>query len=429
MDQLPLAIPLTPETAVELNIQAAKAFQPRAPISSREFFAGRWEQLTTLADAVSQKGLHIIVFGERGVGKTSLSNIVEPLLQVMEERPGVKAPDRLVVKVNVNHGDTFSAAWTRVFEEVSWMADKPLLGLSGHAEKERISLKTAFKISDAPTIDEIRRALAVMGGSVFIFDEFDRGNASIRTAFTDLIKALSDYSVDSTIVLVGVSDTIDHLINDHASIVRALVQIQLPRMKEKELGEILEKASKVLGVNFDPEASSLIVRMSQGLPHYTHLIGLHSTREAVNRLSRLIEVRDVHASFEKAVKQAVQSIQEKYLRAVHSAHKDALYKEVLTACAIASSAAKDALGYFHPSDIIAPLSAILGRTNVIVATFQKHINEFTEADRGSVLERHGMPRAYRYRFHDPLLPPYIFMHCVAEGTLESQKLQHLTNPS
>jgi hypothetical protein len=264
--------------------------------------------------------------------------------------------------------------------------------------------------------------------SVFIFDEFDRGSAELRTTFTDLIKALSDYAVDSTIVIVGVSDTVDQLIRDHASIVRAVVQIQLPRMNERELAEILEKGSKVLNVRFDKAAASLIVRMSQGLPHYTHLIGLHATREAANRRSRIIEIADVHSSFQKAVKQAVQSIQERYLKATHSAQKDALFDKVILACSVASSSAKDALGYFHPTDVVQPLATVLHRSNIVIATFQKHINEFCEKERGPVLEREGMPRAYKYRFRDPLLPPYIFMTAVADGSINMIQLKEFTSP-
>jgi hypothetical protein len=94
----------------------------------------------------------------------------------------------------------------------------------------------------------------------------------LRGSFTDLLKALSDYAVDSTIVVVGVSDTVDDLIRDHASIVRAVVQAQLPRMNRSELTEILSKGAQTLGITFEPHAAELIVRMSQGLPHYTHLI-------------------------------------------------------------------------------------------------------------------------------------------------------------
>src|SRR5690242_18223719 len=118
--------------AGELSIAVGKVFQPRAPISTRELFAGRWEQCTAIVDAVNQKGLHVIIFGERGVGKTSLSNVLDPLLEVLErdEKTGINPNPRLVVKVNVHQGDTFSDVWNRVFEEVSWVENKPTLGMN-----------------------------------------------------------------------------------------------------------------------------------------------------------------------------------------------------------------------------------------------------------------------------------------------------------
>lgn len=412
----------------ELSIKAANVFHPRRPISTREFFAGRWEQLTTIADAVSQSGLHIIIFGERGVGKTSLANIIDPLLQVLESGmpSSARGEPRLIVKVNAIDGDQFGDIWKRAFDEVTWVNERPTIGFVATTIDNRVTLRQALGIPESPSMDDVRRALGILKRSVFIFDEFDRGSANIKKAFTDLIKTVSDYSIDSTIVIVGVSDTIDELIRDHTSIVRSITQIQLPRMAERELEDIIEKAAKALGVEFSPEAVALVVRISQGLPHYTHLVGLHATRETLNRLSTHVEVEDVHRSFKKAVKQAIQSIQSKHLQAVRSAHKDALYNEVLLACAIASSTVKDALGYFHPSDVVDPLSVILRRDNVQIATFQKHINEFCEMARGPILHRHGKPRAYKYRFIDPLLPPYVFMTSVSDGRIDSKSLAELT---
>lgn len=415
------------QEALDLAISAAGIFQPRSPISAREFFAGRWEQLTTVADAVAQKGLHIVIFGDRGVGKTSLANVVGPVLQVMEDRISKrKDGPRLVAKVNTHYGDKFGDVWARIFEEVSWVENKPVFGLSSDVTAVRNSLKEAFRVSDDPTIDEVRRTLAAIPGSVFIFDEFDRGSAELRIVFTDLIKALSDYAVDSTIILVGVSDTIDHLIRDHASIVRAVVQVHLPRMAERELADILEKGSKALNIQFSPDAAGLIVRMSQGLPHYTHLIALHGVRHAAEGRSRLVEIHDVQQSVTKAITQAVQSIQDIYLKAIHSTRRDALYDTVILACAAASSSAKDALGYFHMADVTEPLKAILDREKLTVATFKNHIKEFCEEDRGRVLERVGTPRSYKYRFKDPLLPPYIFMTSLAEGIIDTDQLTEIT---
>jgi hypothetical protein len=361
-------------------------------------------------------------------GKTSLANVVAPLLSVMEKDfKGRSVQPRLVVKVNVHQGDGFSTVWNRVFGEISTVENTPVIGINPQPIGKQVPLKSAFGISEEPTIDEVRRTVSLLPRAVFIFDEFDRGSVKLRTQFTDLIKALSDYAVDCTIVVVGVSSTVDELIGDHASIVRAVVQIQLPRMNERELGEILEKGSAVLGIQFQPKASNLIIRMSQGLPHYTHLIGLHATRCAVNRRSRVIQVEDVQGSFAKAISQSIQSTQTTYLTAVHSAHKDALYDKVILACAVASASAKDNLGYFHSSDVIAPMSQILDRPAVPIAAFQRHIHEFCEKPRAEILEKAGVPRAYKYRFRDPLLPSYVFMKAIAEGLINPDRFAELVS--
>jgi hypothetical protein len=88
--------------------------------------------------------------------------------------------------------------------------------------------------------------LAKIPGSVFIIDEFDRAAPDTSLALTDLIKALSDFAVDSTVVVVGVADTVDQLISDHASVSRAMVQVLLPRMEVTELDEILINAENSL---------------------------------------------------------------------------------------------------------------------------------------------------------------------------------------
>jgi putative ribosome biogenesis GTPase RsgA len=49
-------------------------FSPAAPINSASLIAGRQEQISQLTDAVFENGRHAILFGERGVGKTSLAN-------------------------------------------------------------------------------------------------------------------------------------------------------------------------------------------------------------------------------------------------------------------------------------------------------------------------------------------------------------------
>ena len=72
------------ERAEQLARRAATVFQPRTPIATKELFAGRWPELTEISDAVHQTGLHVVIYGERGVGKTSLANVISPTIWVMD---------------------------------------------------------------------------------------------------------------------------------------------------------------------------------------------------------------------------------------------------------------------------------------------------------------------------------------------------------
>ena len=162
---------ITPEEARRVAIQAGQVFQPRTPISTRELFAGRWDPLTAVADAVGQVGLHVVIYGERGVGKTSLANIISPVLHVFDSPEGAEAaevePSRLVVKVNAHQSDTFSQIWRRALDEVSLDEERAVLGFFAHKvpETQRVAPREASNIPDEPDIDDIRRVLSTTAQS------------------------------------------------------------------------------------------------------------------------------------------------------------------------------------------------------------------------------------------------------------------------
>ena len=278
-----------------------------------------------------------------------------------------------------------------------------------------LTTSESFSLGVNITIDDVRRVLSHAPGAVFIVDEFDQAPRSVSKDFTELIKTLSDLVIDCTIVLVGVAETVQNLIEDHASISRAVSQISLKRMSQEELRLVITKAEVALGIAFAPEAAHLIVDVSQGLPHYTHLIGLHAVRSAARRCSlQQVDLDDVLDAMKKAVKQAEQTVTEKHSTATHSSQKNALYRPVLLACALAATQSHDALGYFSPSAVVDPLQKIL-RKPVTIAMFTNHIREFCEEKRGAILERDGQPWGYRFRFRDPLLVPFVFMDGVEGG--------------
>ena len=65
----------TPTDWQAKRFEANQLFTPSTPINVADLFAGRQDQLSRIVDAVGERGRHVILYGERGVGKTSLSQI------------------------------------------------------------------------------------------------------------------------------------------------------------------------------------------------------------------------------------------------------------------------------------------------------------------------------------------------------------------
>src|SRR3989304_1694756 len=94
-----------------LRYNVGQAFTPATPINARDLFAGRAKQIDRVIDAVNQRGLHAIVFGERGVGKTSLAHVLESFLQGMGRT--IIAP-----RVACDTSDTYATVWRKVFTQI-----------------------------------------------------------------------------------------------------------------------------------------------------------------------------------------------------------------------------------------------------------------------------------------------------------------------
>ncbi len=99
-----------------------------------------------------------------------------------------------------------------------------------------------------------------------------------------------------------------------------------------------------------------------------------------------------------------------------SSNRETIYKEVLLACALAK---RDEKGTFGSADVRDELHAITGTFRDLPA-FAQHMNDFSGTGRrGGVLDKIGETYRYRYRFHDPLLQPYVLMRGQIDGFLPS----------
>jgi hypothetical protein len=260
---------------------------------------------------------------------------------------------------------------------------------------------------------------------VVILDEFDNVADEItRSTISDTIKYFSDRIVPATIVLIGVADDVNNLISNHRSLERCLKQIKMPRMSRDELEEIVEKGLSNVNMTIERSALHEISRLSIGLPHYAHLLGLHSGRCALDSNSEVVAEDHVNNGIKNAIDNAQASIISDYSNATTSSREDALYKEVLLACALADT---DDLGWFYAKDVRDPLTRILGKPYKI-ESFARHLHAFSQHERGPVLEKDERSARPRFRFYNPLLQPYVMIRGLASNLITQEYLRETRDP-
>ena len=401
----------------ELEYRARQIFSPAAPIDHAQLFAGRHKQIKRLLDAISERGRHAILYGERGVGKTSLTNIFHMLI-------GEQAKNLIPLRIQSSPQDNYTSLWGKVFRDMTFSITEQ----QGYGKEKTTTHSIVAKYNDKITPDDVVRELRAVGQGVsivIIFDEFDKiESIEAKKLMSHTIKSLSDAGVNATIVIVGVADDINALVDEHDSVKRNIEEIRMPRMNNDEMKEILAKRFPALGMEIEPDARWKIITLSRGLPEYIHVLGRNAAVEAIQHRSTKITVAHVDKSIRDMLFQSDQSSNNSYRKAIQSNRKDALYRQVLLACAMAKT---DEEGKFTLTSLIEPLTGILGR-RLEIAGFQSHVSAFCGEERGCILEQYGIPRAYRYRFREPKMQPYVLIQGIDSGDLSSDILSTLSAP-
>lgn len=369
-----------------------------------------------VVSAILQKGRHAILYGERGVGKTSMAKVLAELIS----DAGLKTVNSDTI--NCDPTDDFSSLWHKAFKELTFKI-KIATGFSKTDREEEKDLDHLVPKRIAP--DDVRRALSTLvERTVIVFDEFDRiQNKEAKTLMADTIKNLSDHSIDTTLLIVGVAQSVMDLIYEHRSIERSLIEIPMPRMSTDELSQIIAKGLTKTQVKMAESVQQKIVRLSHGLPHYTHLLSLETGLCAVNRESETIEDEDFTAAVSAIVK-TKQTVSDEYYRAVSSSYKNSKHRITLLACALSPI---DGQGFFQASAVADTLSRF-SQKNCQVSDIQKHLTEFISDRRGHILQRQGTSRRFRYRFSNPLVQPYTIINSISEKLITEAQVWILDQP-
>ena len=265
-----------------------EAFTPSRPKYSSRFFAGRRWALQRIITAVEQDQAHIIIYGPRGIGKTSLANVLaesasEVEYQVLRFPCGSNATYEeifrgLMCSLPADHLDRATQA-----------------RFAGVENLEQLLPKGQFGPTDVTAVlSQIK-----LDHAILIIDEFDRVESKqLKNQLAETIKNLSDASARVTFIVIGIAHSLDELIGMHPSIQRHLVGIHLPLMTNSELDHVILAGEDASGIRFEDATRDMVVAFSKGLPYFAQLLSLHAGRTALRRGSMLVQMADLRDALE-----------------------------------------------------------------------------------------------------------------------------------
>jgi hypothetical protein len=389
-------------------------FTPAAPVRDDMFATRRHENLQDRVDAVlrGEAGRQVVLFGETGVGKTSLM--------------GFLCRKRQIPYVRVECGGTFEETMREalgkiVGEEEIERIDKQ----SGEAEfgatvwgfvtgKARVGKETQRRTVPIPRNITALAAetLSLLDYRVLFLDNFENlagkpHEQATTRAIAELLKSFSDRAIEegfrAKIVVAGIPSVSEELIALDPATARRTAQIEVGRMPPEELDQILERGGQKLGLEFEGFARSQIVQFSDGFPYYTHLFALHGARRALDRGSDTIGIDDFEQALDVILADCDLALRKAYTDAVETSGDVRVRKSVMEAMAnvndieVSFKTIRAEFLKLHPDryDTMARLNFI---SPYLTQLKQKQIL----ADRGLPKSKNNL-----YRFANPLMRGYV----------------------
>ena len=374
-----------------------RVFTPSQPIKQQDLFFGRNIQLRKVVEAINEYGQHAILYGERGVGKTSLANVM--LTSFTNIYP---------VKVTCNRTDNFTSLWKKLFDRVEFSKTIEGIGFTPQQHKIITNIGTSLKNIATLTPTDIENIILKLSNMkfLFIFDEFDNiSQENIKEQFADLLKSLSDNVQNVTILLVGIAENIEELIGSHNSLERCIKQIKMPRMSNDEALGIIENGERILEIKIDDDVKNTILELSSGFPHYIHLLCKFGMQEVILNDKSNFSYAYLNIALKKGVENSNEQLRLSYQKATLDCRRESKWLEVLHACALCPG---DTFNCFSLQDITVIYNKKTGKS-VKGNYISYNIKHLCESDRGNILTKVGKGINTKYRFVNPMMRAFIKM--------------------
>ncbi len=382
------------------------AFTPTRPQQEGGGFAGRTAELRRIITAIEEERAHILVYGERGSGRTSLAN----MLAAKASSAGY-----VVARLACGSAASFEDIVRAVLRQLPATLIQSPIGLAGEDIGRHLpvgTLEDQLRASGI-CIAELAGLLSAVRDrrALLILDDYDRvTSAAVRREIAEFAKILCDTGASLTLLLVGLADDVATLFGDDPSLQRTLVPVPIPPMSDDEVGAILTAGESKTGLRFDEPVRKSIVDLAQGLPYPAHLLALFAAHGAVRRQSRVIEVPDLRGALQRAGGDPASLLKATYDRALGDGSGATEREDLLF---FAARCRTGATGLFDAGDIAAVAGeagdrgAALSRLSLL--SLNHALDGLTASERGAPLQRVSHSIEPAYRFGSGLMRAYVLI--------------------
>lgn len=301
---------------------------PDRPIRHGESLLGRSESLTDIERELRHFHPTIFIYGQRGVGKTSLA----------------RTAAQNVNTSNFEHVYVACAPGSRmlhIMRDLSVELLQCIFSMGGATDiKSKVevnlslnpSIKASFEKMDAnlPVFTDINTAVRVLKDLndlvpndcpvVLVIDELEELDEKDREELAYLIKQIGDQEFSLKFVLVGIAGNVHELIGAHASVPRYIKEVSLDTLHPHDLMEIVSIACEAVGVSISKDILYRLAIIGNGFPHFAHLMGKALLIEAVaNNKTEVTE--DIYRSgVQRAVSDSQEELRTAYEAATQRSH-------------------------------------------------------------------------------------------------------------
>ena len=373
-------------------------FTPTRPKRSYRDFSGRRDMIEAIIQAVEEERSHVILLGEKSLGKTSLLNIIAEC---------AKEAGYLVARMTGTADLTFDHFIFAILEQFSArIAETPVKDILQKrlGTEDLCDLVDREKDLDVPAAIKIFQRLTEHQAIVLV-DDFERiENPELKTRIGELMGVLSDQGAWLSLLLFGRASRARDILPESFESLPNVTWIKMQPMSDEDAERVIARGVSSVGVQFGEEVTGTIVRLAQGIPSAIQWLCLLAIRRATQRYASEVEMHDLA----EVVALAASKIDARlcaFYDELCGPTRGGWADEVLY---LAVQAPADANGAFS-TDLMSRIShEAIGRS-VLELPLHSALSRFTGEDPQAVLEKVWTAQGTCYRFVNPAMRSIVML--------------------